>query len=34
MPSLAISPYDILDIQESSTGEEIKRKYRQMSLCA
>lgn len=29
-----ISPYDILDIQETATGEEIKRKYRQISLCA
>jgi DnaJ family protein C protein 8 len=30
---IIISPYDILDIQETATGEEIKRKYRQISLC-
>lgn len=30
----SISPYDILDIQETVTGEEIKKKYRQISLCA
>jgi hypothetical protein len=27
------SPYDILDIDELATPEEIKRKYRQLSLC-
>jgi DnaJ family protein C protein 8 len=27
------SPYDILDIEESATQEEIKRRYRQLSLC-
>ena len=30
---IVISPYDILDIQETATGEEIKKKYRQISLC-
>jgi DnaJ family protein C protein 8 len=28
------SPYDILDIDELATPEDIKRKYRQISLCA
>lgn len=27
------SPYDILDIPETATQEEIKRRYRQLSLC-
>ena len=28
------SPYDIIDIEETATAEEIKRRYRQLSLCA
>lgn len=28
------SPYDMLDIEETATAEEIKKKYRQISLCA
>lgn len=31
---LPTSPYDILDIDEGATPEEIKKKYRQISLCA
>lgn len=27
------SPYDILDISETSTQEEIKKRYRNLSLC-
>ncbi len=27
------SPYEILDISDEATPEEIKRKYRQLSLC-
>ncbi|KAF8813312.1 DnaJ-domain-containing protein [Phlegmacium glaucopus] len=32
LKAFKLNPYDILDIQESATGEEIKRKYRQISL--
>lgn len=31
---LSSSPYDILDISELATQEEIKKRYRQLSLCA
>ena len=27
------SPYEILDISEQASAEEIKKKYRQLSLC-
>lgn len=27
------SPYDILDLDETAKPEDIKRKYRQLSLC-
>jgi hypothetical protein len=27
------SPYDILDLETSATAEDVKRKYRQLSLC-
>lgn len=27
------SPYDILDLEFSATPEDIKKKYRQLSLC-
>ena len=27
------SPYDILDLETSATADDIKRKYRQLSLC-
>jgi DnaJ family protein C protein 8 len=30
---LAPSPYDIFDLEPSATPEDIKRKYRQLSLC-
>lgn len=30
---LAHSPYDIFDLEPSATPEDIKRKYRQLSLC-
>jgi len=32
LKAFKLNPYDILDIQETATGEEIKRKYRQISL--
>ncbi|KAF8150792.1 DnaJ-domain-containing protein [Crassisporium funariophilum] len=32
LKAFKLNPYDILDIKESATGEEIKRKYRQISL--
>lgn len=28
-----ISPYDILDINETATADEIKKKFRHLSLC-
>jgi hypothetical protein len=27
------SPYDILDLEPSATADDVKRKYRQLSLC-
>jgi DnaJ homolog subfamily C member 8 len=30
---LVRSPYDILDLEPSATAEDIKKKYRQLSLC-
>jgi DnaJ family protein C protein 8 len=32
--ALDYSPYDVLDVDETATPEEIKKKYRQTSLCA
>ncbi|KAF8896464.1 hypothetical protein BD779DRAFT_1496058 [Infundibulicybe gibba] len=32
LKAFKLNPYDILDIDESSTAEEIKRRYRQLSL--
>jgi len=32
LTAFKLNPYDILDIEESATQEEIKRKYRQLSL--
>lgn len=29
-----ISPYDVLDLKETATAEDIKKKFRQISLCA
>jgi DnaJ family protein C protein 8 len=31
--ALSCSPYDILDLEPSATAEEIKKRYRQLSLC-
>ncbi|KAG6856894.1 hypothetical protein H0H87_012475 [Tephrocybe sp. NHM501043] len=33
LKSFKLNPYDILDIEEMATPEEIKRRYRQLSLC-
>lgn len=32
LKAFKLNPYEVLDIDESSTGEEIKRRYRQLSL--
>jgi len=31
--TLFCSPYDILDLEPSATAEDVKKKYRQLSLC-
>ena len=32
-PALLLSPYDVLDLEPSATADDIKKKYRQLSLC-
>lgn len=33
-PGIIRSPYDILDLEPSAKADDVKRKYRQISLCA